>query len=162
MRSAGELIVDRQVHAAEIARFHSHVVCGPTASDCNIWTGAIGADGYGRFYLTRDGVGFCVRPHRYALAVVAGSVAAGVLGLHQCDNPVCVKVAAASDAQQHVVSGSQGDNMERMARMRRGGGRYAVRRLDGRGIRRERSATLREAVRHGGDAALLGDQATLW
>ncbi len=57
--------------------------------------------------------------------------------------------------------------MERMARMRCGGGRYAVRRLDGRGIRRERSATLREAVRHGGDAAvvqaaLLGHQATLW
>ncbi|MHC9291939.1 hypothetical protein [Mycolicibacterium poriferae] len=57
--------------------------------------------------------------------------------------------------------------MERMARMRRGGGRYALRRLDGRGSRRERSATLREAMRHGGDAAvvqaaLLGDQATLW
>lgn len=48
MRSAGQLVVDRQVHAAEIARFYSHVVCGPTPSDCNIWTGAIGADGYGR------------------------------------------------------------------------------------------------------------------
>jgi hypothetical protein len=49
--------------------------------------GAIGADGYGRFYLTRDGVGFCVRPHRYALAIVGGRVAAGALGLHECDNP---------------------------------------------------------------------------
>jgi hypothetical protein len=74
MRSAGQLIVDRLSHAAEIARFHSHVVCGPTPSDCNIWTGAIGADGYGRFYLMRDGVGFCVRPHRYALAIGGGSV----------------------------------------------------------------------------------------
>ncbi|WP_370331721.1 hypothetical protein [Mycolicibacterium hippocampi] len=51
--------------------------------------------------------------------------------------------------------------------MRRGGGRYAVRRLDRRGIRRERSATLREAVRNGWEAAavqaaLLVDQATLW
>lgn len=87
MRSAGQLVVDRQLHAAEIARLHSHVVCGPTPSDCNIWTGAIGADGYGRFYLTRDGVGFCVWPHRYALATAAGSVAAGVLSLHECDNP---------------------------------------------------------------------------
>lgn len=167
MRSAGQLVVDRLLHAAEIARFHSHVVCGPTASDCNIWTGAIGADGYGRFYLTRDGVGFCVRPHRYALAIVGGSVPAGVLGLHQCDNPVCVKVAASEDVQQHVVSGTQGDNMERMARMRRGGGRHAVRRCDSRGVRRERSVALREAVRHGWDAAavqaaLLGDQPTLW
>ena len=58
MRSAGQLIVDRRLHAAEIARFDSHVVCGPTPSDCNIWTGAIDADGYGRFYLTRDRVRF--------------------------------------------------------------------------------------------------------
>ena len=48
MRSAGRLVVDPRLHAGEIARFTSHVVCGPTASDCNIWTGAIGADGYGR------------------------------------------------------------------------------------------------------------------
>ena len=48
MRSAGRLVVDPRVHAGEIARFTSHVVCGPEASDCNIWTGAIGADGYGR------------------------------------------------------------------------------------------------------------------
>ena len=73
-----------------------------------------------------------MRPHRYALAIAGGSVAAGVLGLHGCDNPVCVKIAAATDVQQHVVSGSQGDNMERM---RRGGGRHAVRRLDSRGVR---------------------------
>ena len=73
MRSAGQLIVDPRLHAGEIARFTSHVVCGPTHSDCNIWTGAIGADGYGRFYLTRDGVGFCVRPHRYALAIACGA-----------------------------------------------------------------------------------------
>lgn len=48
MRSAGELVVDRRLHASEIARFHRHVVCGPSVSDCDIWTGAIGADGYGR------------------------------------------------------------------------------------------------------------------
>ena len=81
-------------HAAEITRFHSHVVCGLTASDCDIWTGAIGADGYGQLYLTREGSGVCVRPHRYALAIVSGVVAAGVLGLHECDNPVCVKISA--------------------------------------------------------------------
>ncbi|WP_228032089.1 hypothetical protein [Mycolicibacterium sp. P9-22] len=143
MRSAGGLAVDQRVHAGESTRFHSRVVCGPTASGCSIWTGAIGAEGYGRFYLTREGSGLRVRPHRYALAIVSGVVAAGVLGLHECDNPVCVKIAAATDPHQHVVSGSQGDNMVRMARMRRGGLRYAVRRLDSRGIRRERSVALR-------------------
>lgn len=166
MRSAGRLIVDPRIHAGEIARFTSHVVCGPTASDCDIWTGAIGADGYGRFYLTRAGMGLCVRPHRYALALSCGLVAAGVLALHECDNLVCVKVAADGDVE-HVVAGSQGDNMERMAKMRRGGGRYLVRRGDSRSVRRARSVALREAVRHGWDgaavqAALLGDQPTLW
>jgi hypothetical protein len=63
-----------------------------------------------------------VRPHRYALATAGEVVIAGVLGLHECDNPVFVKIAAEGDVQ-HVVSGSQGDNTERMARMRRGGGR---------------------------------------
>jgi hypothetical protein len=82
-------------------------------------------------------------------------------------DPVCVKIGAETDIKRHVVSGSQGDNMERMARMRRGGGRYAVRRFDSRGVRRERSVALRDAVRNGWDAAavqaaLLGDQPTLW
>lgn len=162
MRSAVRLIVDVRQHVDEIARFQSHVVCGPSSSDCDIWAAAIGADGYGRFYLTRQGMGLCVRPHRYALALARGVIEAGVLGLHQCDLPVCVKVAA-----EHVVAGSQGDNMERMARMRRGGGRYPVRRFDSRGVRRERSVALREAVRNGWDAAaveaaLLGNQPTLW
>ena len=99
MRSAGRLVVDPRLHAGEIARFTSHVVCGPTASDCSIWTGAIGADGYGRYYLTRQGMGLCVRPHRYALAMACGALAAGVLGLHECDNPFLggfQRVAAAS------------------------------------------------------------------
>lgn len=166
MRSACQLVVDPRVHAGEIARFNSHVVCGPTAADCNIWTGAIGADGYGRYYLTRQGMGLCVRPHRYALAMASGVLAAGVLGLHECDNPVCVKIAEVGD-MEHVVPGSQGDNMDRMVKMRRGGGRYLVRRGDRRGVRRERSVALREAVRHGWDAeaveaALLGNQPTLW
>jgi hypothetical protein len=34
------------------------------------------------FYLTRQGMGLCVRPHRYALAMASGALAAGVLGLH--------------------------------------------------------------------------------
>jgi hypothetical protein len=48
MRSAGLLVVDPRIHADEIARFTSHIVRGPTASDCDIWISAIGADGYGR------------------------------------------------------------------------------------------------------------------
>ncbi|MDG5768551.1 hypothetical protein QA798_01080, partial [Mycolicibacterium fortuitum] len=47
------LWVDASVHPAECARFRSYVVCGPDERDCAIWTGGIGADGYGRFFVTR-------------------------------------------------------------------------------------------------------------
>jgi hypothetical protein len=56
--------------------------------------------------------------------------------------------------------------MERMARMGRGGGRHAVRRVDQRGLCRERSVAPRVGARNGWDAAAvqaaLGDQPTLW
>jgi hypothetical protein len=65
---------------------------------------------------------------------------------------------------QHVVAGTQRDNMARMARAGRGGGRPMIRR-DGWGSRRARSVALRAAVREGWDtaeAALLGsDEQTL-
>jgi hypothetical protein len=110
----------------------------------------------------------CVRPNRYALARSTGQpLEAAVLALHECDVPRCVKVANPAALRQHVVAGTQRDNMIRMAYTGRGGGRPIVRR-DGLGARRERSVALREAVRHGWDsaavsAALLGStQPTLW
>ncbi|MFV8161358.1 hypothetical protein ACNQVK_04455 [Mycobacterium sp. 134] len=70
---------------------------------------------------------------------------------------------------EHVVGGSQRDNMERMVRMRRGGGRPAiVARGAGVAARSERSRAIRAAVADGWDAdrvsaALLGTkQPTLW
>ena len=83
------------------------------------------------------------------------------------DDPLCVKVAAADAARQHVVPGTQRDNMRRMASTRRGGGRPVIRR-EGRVQRRAGSVALRDAVRHGWDrdavaAALLGSaEPTLW
>jgi hypothetical protein len=50
--------------------------------------GSIGADGYGRYFITGAGMGFCVRPNRYALALATGSaLGADVFALHECDNP---------------------------------------------------------------------------
>lgn len=166
-RSATPLWVDPQLHAAESARFRSYVVTGPRDEDCSIWVGSIGADGYGRYFITRDGVGFCVRPNRYALALESRTVLGGdVFALHECDNPVCVKVSAPGSARQHVVAGTQQENMQRMARARRGGGRPTIRSA-GPKARRARSVALREAVRNGWDAqavqrALLGADPTLW
>jgi hypothetical protein len=162
------LWVDPKVHAAEVARFRAKIVAGPDDGDCSIWIGSIGADGYGRYFITRAGMGFCVRHNRCALALATGSaLGADVFALHECDNPVCVKVSGPGALCEHVVAGTQFDNMRRMARARRGGGRPTIRGL-GRESRRARSVALREAVQGGvwdADAianALLGAEPRLF
>jgi hypothetical protein len=109
-------------------------------------------------------MGLCVRPNRYALALATGSaLGADVFALHECDNPVCIKVSGPGALCKHVVAGTQLDNMRRMARARRGGGRPTIRGL-GRGARRARSVALRQAVQGGvWDAdALLGVESRLF
>jgi hypothetical protein len=61
---------------------------------------------------------------------------------------VCVKVSGSGALCEHVVAGTQFDNMRRMARALRGGGRPPIRGL-GREARRARSVALREAVQAG-------------
>jgi hypothetical protein len=132
-------------------------------------------DGYGVFRITRDGMTRVVRTSRYALAVALEGeyLAPDVMALHECDNPVCARVVGVPEAARgvpaHVVGGDQRQNMIRMARMRRGGGRRPiVARGAGVAARVERSRAIREAVKHGWDAervsaALLGAvQPTLW
>lgn len=166
MRSAGQLIVDRVLHAAEIARFHSHVVCGQRFGLQHLDGGrAVPMATAVSISRATVWVSVCVRiATRWRSQAEVWQRACWV-----CTNATtrCARKSRQRDVQQHVVSGSQGDNMERMARMRRGGGRHAVWHFDSRGVRRERSVTLRDAVRHGWDAAavqaaLLGDQPTLW
>jgi hypothetical protein len=89
-----------------------------------------------------------------------------VLGLREYENPVCVRSRPRQTGDSTSFLALWGDNVERMARMRRGGGRSAVRRFDSRGVRRERSVALRNVVCHGLDAAAvqaaaLGHQPTL-
>ena len=61
-----------------------------------------------------------------------------------------VEFGPSSHARQHVVAGTQRNNMIRMAYTGRGGVRPVVRR-NGLPARRERSVALREAVRHAWD-----------
>lgn len=160
------LSVDEREHALECARFDRLVIGGPNPADCILWVGAIGADGYGRYFIYRGGRGMCVRPHRHALARKSGGhLEAGVLALHECDSPLCVKVC--TETPLHVVPGTQSDNMRRMARMRRGGGGIGVR-GGGMAARRATSVALRTALlthgwdRDAVDAARLGDELMLW
>jgi hypothetical protein len=57
--------------------------------DCNIWIGSVGVDGFGRYSITRVGMGLCVRPNRYGLQLATSRI---VLALRECGNPVSVEV----------------------------------------------------------------------
>jgi hypothetical protein len=167
------LLVDSRVHGAELARFESLVVRGPEPDDCAIWVGAIGGDGYGRFWVRRGcSERIMVRANRYALAAAQDGepLAPAVRALHGCDNPACVRVSQAGDTGLlHVIGGSQRDNMEMMGRARRGGGRSVVRRgVAGLAQRRARAVALRDGVRDGWDAEAVAEalltlrEPTLW
>jgi hypothetical protein len=166
------LVVDPEAHAAELVRFESNVVRGPGGDDCAIWVGAIGADGYGRFWIRRGGRRIMVRANRYALAATLGGAALDPAerALHGCNNTACVRVSRSGETGLlHIVSGSQRHNMEMMARAGRGGGRPQVLRGQA-GLlqRRSRAVALRDAVKDGWDSfavkqALLGSaELTLW
>ncbi|MCZ4516929.1 hypothetical protein O4220_00265 [Rhodococcus ruber] len=131
---------------------------GPRDDSCAIWVGAIADDGYGRFWLMRDGRQRVVRPHRYALARALGvPVTDEVTALHMCDKPICVRVTLDKDTRvggvRHVVDGTQSQNLLDMGAKGRGGGRrqrglwYGPDRV----ARAARSRLLREAVRGGWD-----------
>ena len=85
------LLVDSRVHAEELARFEALVVRGPGVDDCAIWKGAIGGDGYGRYWVRRGcSERIMVRANRYALAAAQDGepLDPAVRALHGCDNPV--------------------------------------------------------------------------
>lgn len=95
-----------------VARFRSKIVAGPEAHDCWIWTGAIGDDGYGRFWTPiPDGGQRMIRAHRYALALVTGSLddLDELHVCHVCDNPICVR--AEDNPTSHLYAGTAFDNM---------------------------------------------------
>ena len=95
------------------------MVRGPGDDDCAIWTGAVGADGYGRFWVRRGGTRMMVRADRYALAAALDGevLESWVRALHGCNNPPCVRVS--SPGRQTVCfmccRGTQRDNMLMMA-----------------------------------------------
>jgi hypothetical protein len=166
------LVVDPDAHAAEVARFERHVVRGPGVDDCAIWVGAIGADGYGRFWVRRQGRRMMLRANRYALAAGLGGAPLHPQerALHGCNNTACVRVSRPGEVGLlHIVGGTQRHNMEMMGRAGRGGGRPQIlRRHAGLLQRHSRALALRAAVKDGWDddavrRALLGSaDLTLW
>ncbi|QDQ99540.1 hypothetical protein FO059_18140 (plasmid) [Tomitella fengzijianii] len=157
----------------EATRFARFVTRGPAVTDCAIFTGAIADDGgYGRFWYGSH-PRRVVRAHRYALAQASGGhLPAGVVAMHLCDNPICVRAYACGGGEAlarygplagaHVVAGTQRDNLALMARKGRAGTTSLTR-----AQRTARSRALRDAVRNGWDAdavaaAWFGDTLTLF
>src|SRR3972149_8660140 len=109
----------------ERERFERFIVRGPGERDCHFWTGSISDDGYGRFWLMRDGRQRVVRPHRYALMLELGRpLTDSEFAIHEvCDNPICVRATTSIAGRPHVVAGTQSQNLAGMSAKGRGGGR---------------------------------------
>lgn len=72
---------------------------------CWIWTGASVPKGYGKIFSD----GRYLYTHRVAWELSHGPIAAGMVVMHQCDNPACVRV-------EHLRLGTVTENNRDMAR----------------------------------------------
>ncbi|WDF35124.1 hypothetical protein PTW37_16620 (plasmid) [Arthrobacter agilis] len=134
----------------EVDRFWEKVVKGPRPQDCWIWTGAVADDGYGRFWVTRDGEQRALRPQRYAYEHLTGeTLHPGIALLHVCDVPLCVHASTGTDT--HLLAGTQALNMlDRSQKGRHANASTFRRRGVGCAQFRAQSLTLRTAlVEHG-------------
>ena len=140
----------------EAARFWDKVVKGPRPGDCWIWTGAIGDDGYGRFWQNVPRGQRMWRAHRFAVALVLGD---GDLSTHakvrheSCDVPLCVHVSEGMDS--HLLLGTTADNNRDRSQAGRHANMYSLRRSGGRRHdQAEHSRELRDhLLAHGWDDA---------
>jgi hypothetical protein len=144
-----------QLTADEVDRFWSRVVKGPRETDCWLWAGggtaAIGDDGYGRFWISREGRQRVLRPHRVAWALAEGvSIDLSPVVEHVvCDNPICVR--AEGTLLDHLEGSTQAANLSRIAQHGRRGARGYRSRMFGREAMYRRSLALRAAVADGWD-----------
>nr|WP_094713581.1 hypothetical protein [Rhodococcus sp. 06-418-1B] len=132
--------------AKTVERFWKKVVTTPT---CFYWRGSVSfPDGYGRFTFTDGDTPRTLSAHRVALLLAYGDLADGIVGEHDCDETLCVRVA-----DGHLKRGTQSANLAHAVAAGRhlgptpaGGdprGRYG------------RAVAIRDAVAHGYDPDLL-------
>ena len=69
------------------------------SGECWLWTGATSPKGYGRFWAG----GVTRRSHRVAWKITNGDIPDGLLVLHKCDTPRCVR-------PDHLFLGTYADN----------------------------------------------------
>lgn len=125
---------------------------GPRDTDCWIWTGALGDDGYGRFWVGRAGNQRTLRPSRIAYALAEGtSVDHHPVVEHLvCDNPICVR--ADGTRFDHLLGSTQAANLSRIKMNGRSSRRVYRRRIGSRQETYRRSKAIRDAVKDGWDS----------
>jgi hypothetical protein len=123
-----------ETRGAALARFLATVDLTANPADCWPWLGTrlLNPGGeYGRFYFNGDEV----RAHIFIYEFVNGTLDAGLVVRHICDNPPCVNPA-------HLLSGTHLDNvMDKFERERganRKGERHPLARLTDEKVRRIR------------------------
>jgi hypothetical protein len=122
------------------ARFRSKVV---ETAGCHIWVGAIADDGYGRFWdpsRVADQVSSVVRVSRWVWAAHNGPIDSRLVVMHDCDLQLCAR-------EDHLLLGTQADNLAMAVRRDRAGGPHRWGRADRRGQYRQ-SLAVRTAVLH--------------
>lgn len=100
---------------ADVQRLRAQIV--PTAS-CTLWMGAVGSDGYGKFWVSTPATtptvepavrvrgGRVITPHAAVSALVFGPLPLGSTHLHDCDVRLCVNTHPG-----HLRRGTQRENV---------------------------------------------------
>lgn len=90
--------------AKTVTRFWTKVVKSPS---CFYFVGALSfPDGYGRFTFTDGDTPRTLSAHRFALVLEHGDLGDGIVGEHDCDETLCVRVA-----DGHLKRGTQSANL---------------------------------------------------
>lgn len=87
---------------------------------CHEWLASRIPAGYGQFYIHRK----AFRAHRVAFEIAYGPIPDGLGIMHTCDNPGCVN-------PNHLVLGTQKQNMVDMRRKNRASAQVSVKLVEG-------------------------------
>jgi len=97
------IVKGRKVSPERLERFKSKL-SEPTETGCLLWTASKSNRGYGVF---SDGWGKTISAHRFAYQLAKGSIPAGMVVCHSCDNPACCN-------PDHLWLGTRSDNQRDM------------------------------------------------